>query len=331
MRAIERQQGFLPEGLDEKKAEEMRAAEAYFGLAPAQREQVEKVEFKAYKLASIKAELERMFQGKCAYCESLYSSTAPVDIEHYRPKGQVQEDPDHDGYWWLAAEWTNLLPSCIDCNRKRKQPTPRPSADLAEMLSAGRGTAVTTTGKKDSFPLADEAVRARRSTDDIEGEDPLLLNPCRDIPEHFIDFSYDSAVGAAIVFPRTAGGQRPLNPAGADVNAATVAAAAQAGAADLRGAVSIHVYGLNRLALVQARTRIVRRLEFMASLVVDLDQLAEDILSSNAHAAMRDRLAAKVASLQDRILQEMNAMADPSAEYSSTAIAWLKDFRDRTR
>lgn len=331
MRKIERLPDLAPDGLAEKRAEEFEAAQAYFGLTPDERAKAEKVEFKAYKLASVKAALEKMFGGKCAYCESRYNVTAPVDIEHYRPKGQVQEDPAHQGYWWLAAEWTNLLPSCIDCNRKRKQPTPKPSADLTRMIDEGRGTVVTNTGKKDSFPLTDEAARARASADSLERESPLLLNPCRDMPEQFLDFSYDPAVGAAIVFPRTGAGPRALNPAGADVAAADVAAAAAAGAADLRGAVSIHVYGLNRLALVQARTRIVRRLEFMADLIVELDKLEDEVEASNADAATKRRVAAKVGSLQDRILREMDAMAEPAAEYSATAAAWLKDFRDRTR
>ncbi|MEF9674035.1 hypothetical protein QNM99_25505 [Pseudomonas sp. PCH446] len=52
-----------------------------------------------------------------------------MDVEHYRPKGAVSEDASHPGYWWVAMDWDNLLPSCIDCNRKRKQVTPgcRPS------------------------------------------------------------------------------------------------------------------------------------------------------------------------------------------------------------
>src|SRR5688572_8642628 len=56
--------------------------------------------YAAYKGADVKSALETLFHGKCAYCETRYSASAPVDIEHYRPKGAVAEDPAHGGYWW---------------------------------------------------------------------------------------------------------------------------------------------------------------------------------------------------------------------------------------
>ncbi|MEK9939970.1 MAG: hypothetical protein VW548_03245, partial [Methylotenera sp.] len=81
-------------------------------------------EFKAYKNDDVRHALFTLFHGKCAYCEARYDTTAPVDIEHFRPKGGI-DGTDHLGYWWFAATWLNLLPSCIDCNRKREHPTPR--------------------------------------------------------------------------------------------------------------------------------------------------------------------------------------------------------------
>ena len=43
-------------------------------------------------------------------------------MEHYRPKARVStEQGDKPGYYWLAARWENLLPSCTDCNSPRKQ------------------------------------------------------------------------------------------------------------------------------------------------------------------------------------------------------------------
>lgn len=327
MRSVKRREGFVPDGLDDAKTKELAAARAYFALSPAARKNVEKVDFKAYKLASVKAELEKLFDGKCAYCESFYSSTAPVDIEHYRPKGEVQE-VEHDGYWWLAAEWSNLLPSCIDCNRKRKQRTPKPGASLLAMVEDGSGTQITSTGKKDSFPIADEAKRATGEASDLSGEAPLLLDPCRDDPGAHIDFNYDPAIGAAIVFPSSTDGTRILGPAGERVTAADAAANAAANMVEVRGAVSIHVYGLNRLGLVQARTRVVRQLEFLAGLLVDLDALGRDVEKSGAGAQIKARVTATTASLQDRILQEMRAMADPRSEYSATAAAWLRRFTE---
>ena len=85
--------------------------------------------YKAYKNPDIRAALEEAFGGKCAYCETYYAATQPVAIEHYRPKGEVTIDGKRvpPGYYWLASEWTNLLPSCTDCNSPRKQDLPEES------------------------------------------------------------------------------------------------------------------------------------------------------------------------------------------------------------
>lgn len=51
---------------------------------------------------------------------------APLDVEHFRPKSEIDEvdpatfrpvpgrAPTAPGYYWLAAAWSNLLPSCIE-------------------------------------------------------------------------------------------------------------------------------------------------------------------------------------------------------------------------
>ena len=48
------------------------------------------------KDAEVKAALEKLFYGKCAYCETFYSVQAPVDVEHYRPKSAVEGDDEDD-------------------------------------------------------------------------------------------------------------------------------------------------------------------------------------------------------------------------------------------
>ncbi len=72
--------------------------------------------------------LKNVFYNKCAYCEVLIAR-AVSDTEHYRPKNRVKDakvidwrgnEVDHPGYFWLAYNWKNLLPSCQDCNRKHK-------------------------------------------------------------------------------------------------------------------------------------------------------------------------------------------------------------------
>jgi uncharacterized protein (TIGR02646 family) len=141
----------------------------------------ESFDFKAYKGADILTALEAMFGQKCAYCESDFGAVAPTDIEHYRPKGAVVGPggkPRKPGYYWLAAEWRNLLPSCIDCNRARKH-------DYED----GRETS----GKANYFPLADEEKRATVPGGEAE-EEPLLLDPTFDDPKDHLEFIGEGAV-----------------------------------------------------------------------------------------------------------------------------------------
>ncbi|MCP4686453.1 MAG: hypothetical protein GY859_00280 [Desulfobacterales bacterium] len=57
----------------------------------------------------------------CAYCGRHLPGNDRGDVEHFRPKGNVAEDPEHGGYWWLAYDLTNYLLSCSLCNRNRKK------------------------------------------------------------------------------------------------------------------------------------------------------------------------------------------------------------------
>jgi len=82
--------------------------------------------------------MKNVFYQRCAYCERAISGYYG-DAEHYRPKGAVRRKdaagdwvlPDceitnpadgqfltivHPGYFWLAYDWRNLLPSCVFCN-----------------------------------------------------------------------------------------------------------------------------------------------------------------------------------------------------------------------
>jgi len=142
-------------------------------------------EFKAYKGSDVVATLRAMFNKKCAYCEFNYAAGGPEDVEHFRPKGGVviKDKLAQPGYYWLAAEWRNLLPSCIDCNRKRTK----------EFADATTGVS----GKANLFPVADES-RRWRSHRGRNREDPLLLNPCDDNPEQHLEFIDRGLVRAAL-------------------------------------------------------------------------------------------------------------------------------------
>jgi hypothetical protein len=80
----------------------------------------------------------------------------------------VATDPGeapHEGYFWLAFYWRNFRLSCHRANRLRKN------------VETG-----VTGGKGDRFPLNDPANRLRtqsRADADLDGEQPLLLDPTR--------------------------------------------------------------------------------------------------------------------------------------------------------
>lgn len=171
--------------------------------------------YKAYKNESVIKALNELFHGKCAYCESAYNATQPVDVEHYRPKGAIiiKDALTPPGYYWLAATWENLLPSCIDCNRERTQEFP------------DRRTGKV--GKANKFPLRGRKKHASRPGHERrEHAHRLLLNPCEDLPHKHIEFTEEGVVRPAL----KASGQP----------------------SDM-GEISIEVYGLQRIGLVQRR------------------------------------------------------------------------------
>lgn len=118
----------------------------------------------------VRAALEELTHFKCSYCETSLDRV-DWDIEHFRPKGRVKEREGHPGYYWLAYDWINLLPSCTYCNQNRKE----------KPVFSGRVTG-DSGGKLDQFPIADETGRAMDHNDDITREERLLINPCDDDP-----------------------------------------------------------------------------------------------------------------------------------------------------
>ena len=123
---------------------------------------------------SVKETLRKVQHGKCCFCEGRFEAFAAADVEHYRPKGAVQQDENSSrlipGYYWLAYSWDNLYWCCQICNRENK---------------------------KNFFPLGNPAKRARSHTDDIATEKPLILNPgAPEDPRRHIKFRDAIAVGS---------------------------------------------------------------------------------------------------------------------------------------
>ena len=231
-----------------------------------------KFTFAAYKRPGVVKVLNELFHYKCAYCESYYAHIEPVDVEHYRPKGGVVVDGKlrTPGYYWLAAEWTNLLPSCIDCNRVRTHEVPG-------------STAPKKSGKGNSFPLVDEAGRAKQPGEEGH-EEPLLLNPCLDEPAEHLEFTDEGVVRPAV---GVSGEESP------------------------KGRTSISVYGLQRMGLVRRRRAYVK---FILA-TIERVKIAQERLSQSPSDAERQSILDALA----RDMLELKAYRDRDREYAGMA------------
>jgi len=107
----------------------------------------------------LSASLSLLTKGKCWYSESL-NPTSDKNVDHFRPKGRVEEDTTHGGYWWLAFASSNFRYASQWCNQRR--------------VDDEHGTSG---GKADHFPLLANGIRARQEGDDLDLENPELLDP----------------------------------------------------------------------------------------------------------------------------------------------------------
>ncbi len=108
---------------------------------------------------ALRTEYAAFTYDKCWYVECKNPGTDD-DMDHFRPKLRVQEDPTHPGYYWFAFDWTNLRLSCHRANRLRINP---------EDGETG--------GKGDHFPLIDPAQRAQTPADGKGHEVPPFSIP----------------------------------------------------------------------------------------------------------------------------------------------------------
>jgi uncharacterized protein (TIGR02646 family) len=117
------------------------------------------------------AQLLKISNGKCAYCESTVAVREDFNLEMFRPKaGAISREgdvaPNH--YWWLAFEWSNLLPACQACN----------------------------VAKASRFPTMAPRARAEATGNALADEQPLLLDPCLDDPSSHLVFDEQGLVSS---------------------------------------------------------------------------------------------------------------------------------------
>jgi uncharacterized protein (TIGR02646 family) len=248
----------------------------------------EKFTFEVYKDPALAAALEKAMGRKCAYCESDFAHVMPKDIEHFRPKAEITSGDTtlQPGYYWLAAEWENLLVSCADCNRARNHEVP----EQPEKVKLGKET---------QFPLSDEQRRVRqrrvrtRGAFDAEEAVRLLVNPCVDEPGDHLTFDEKGLIHA-----------RP------DAN----------GNESAMGTTSIAVYALQRKELVEKRLQTLNSFRHQFDQLNYLVENHNDLKTLGASAAKLDANLAQIRAVRE----EMKTMLDAKAPYLAMLREWIR-------
>ncbi|MCL0012288.1 hypothetical protein MKU80_014730 [Providencia rettgeri] len=246
-------------------------------------------EFTKYKESDVVETLNKLFHRKCAYCESHYGAVSPMDVEHYRPKGGINECPTHKGYWWLALDWNNLLPSCIDCNRVRRHKKAILNLD---------GSIVTTSedensGKGNSFPTLGNNF-AMQESDNHNLEEPLIINPCDIDPQHHLQWSIDDP-------------NLPI----------VICTTNNAGLPDVKGENTIKILGLNRWGLVNERGKILQQLAVVVSDIYDLIETTLDIPIGEKRERHLIKLGKKI--------DYLKSFGTPDKEYSAMSKSFIEN------
>ena len=282
---------------------ELQVARNYYAAVP---RPARAYTFKRYKEFEVCVELDSMFRGKCAYCEAPYRAVDARNIEHFRPKGGVTEHPPHPGYWWLAADWTNLLPCCPPCNQRRRHIFYRLGMTAVDFERELQRRPAASTGKGNFFPLSASNWVDQEGVD-VAVEDPLLINPCLRNPELHMRWVFDRDRSVPIweadpVFPVLMPRVMPD------------------GSVDRYADASIKVYGLNRSGLIRERVERLRELQRASIPAVDAfidlanlaDQQGKEVEEANSKLAKYKRL--------------LYAFAAPETRFSSMASAYLLEF-----
>lgn len=243
--------------------------------------------FKVYSDASVKDALIKLFNGKCAYCESTFLHVYPGDVEHFRPKGEIEEAiPDKKpGYYWLAADWDNLLLSCRNCNQK--------------LTHSIYGTSEKKTmGKMNHFPLSDPLryVRTHDNPNGIKDEEDyrLLLNPCIDKPEEHLEYGNEGII-------------RPKRDAHNIISS--------------KGKKSIEVYVLQRATLVQAREKVLIEIQAQIQRVIEATSNFNKFLNSPDPA-----LRFYYEKILKRELERLKKFLNPEEQYIGMARQYIGEF-----
>jgi hypothetical protein len=136
-----------------------------------------------YKNQKVKDAIDSMNDQKCGFCGVTLSLDIQRNVEHYRPGKAVIYSSTvkfNTGYYWLTANWDNLLPSCNPCN----------SIEGREFFHFidGRRMKKKNLGKGNHFPLETMPNQAPDHSLSIVNEVPLIFNPFSNDPNSVFEY-----------------------------------------------------------------------------------------------------------------------------------------------
>lgn len=221
--------------------------------------------------SGLKPQLMKLSYDKCWYCETKQERSDNA-VDHFRPKGRVAECNGHSGYWWLAFDHTNFRYCCTFCNSRR--------------VDQDGGT---DGGKQDHFPMVEGTTWASCATDDLDSEQPLLLDPTK---------AFDPGL---LWFEETG---RPVPKYGREINVVFCE----------RAETSIRLYHLDHRHLIENRKLL---FNYVAGRVRDGAKYFKQYGKGDT--------TAKVA--LDGVVTDLIKACDRRSEYSAAAKAYLMGFR----
>ncbi|MWB92738.1 hypothetical protein GON26_00015 [Flavobacterium sp. GA093] len=129
--------------------------------------------------------LSLLYKNKCAICERRRG--AELQVDHYRPKktrnNKTEVKYNQPGYYWLAYEWSNLIPLCSYCNLNKSNKFP-----LLTWTETNRISDHNNTRSIVGFDPTD--------INWLQGfENPLMINPEYEVnPERHFSFQIDGKI-----------------------------------------------------------------------------------------------------------------------------------------
>jgi 5-methylcytosine-specific restriction endonuclease McrA len=130
-------------------------------------------------------DLMLLYKNKCAICER--DRGTELQVDHYRPKKTraniTQVQYNQPGYYWLAYEWSNLIPLCSKCNGNKSNKFPLTGRNEVNRISSHLNVnAIVGFNSYDANWLQDY-------------EQPLIINPELDpVPARHFVFHRDGKV-----------------------------------------------------------------------------------------------------------------------------------------